>query len=257
MAEIQPVSWQAAPKNLSESGIHNDDAARRLGFAGGFVPGVALYAHVVAALLAQDVDWLREGRVSYRFRKPVYDGENVQFAITETGFVIHGIGDERDVRASGSFDVSDAAPEVDRRDPVTPERAPMGDPAQVGAPLRTEFTPSPERIEAALRLSGDFDWREGERTLLPVGLWLNPVELLLSHFDAPVTIHHSGRVWHHAPAYAGETIVRRGSITSFEERKGNSLVHFLVALESADGRLLATVEHTSVYALARAREAVG
>lgn len=254
---IEARHWLAEPRNLSSEGIHSDDAARALGFDGGFVPGVSLYAHVVAELLRQGVDWLREGSVAYRFRRPVYDGEKVRFAVDSGSFSITPPDDAADVRASGQFGIADPCPSVPQRDPVTPPRAPFGDPAQIGVPLRIEVTPPPERIAAALTASGDFDWQEGGRTLLPAGLWLNPIDLLRTYYDATVTIHAGGKIWHHAPVYAGETVVKRGEITGFSEQRGNRLVTFLVALETAEGRPVATVEHTSVYALARAQEAAG
>lgn len=254
--EIEARQWLARPRNLSDQGIHSDDAARRLGFAGGFVPGVSLYAHVVAELLRQGVDWLREGSVAYRFRLPVYDDEAVRFSVDAGSFAIASPG-EGEVRASGSLGIADAPLVVPRRAPLKPPPAPLGEPSQIGVPLRIEVTPPPDRIDAALTASGEYDWREGGRTMLPVSLWLNPIDLLRAHYEAPLTIHAGGRVWHHAPAYAGETVVKRGVITGFEERRGNRLVTFVVALETGDGRSLATVEHTSVYELARAKEAVG
>ena len=59
----------------------------------------------------------------------------------------------------------------------------------------------------------------------------------------------------HSPVYLGETVIKRGHITGFEERKGNQIVAFVVAIETDDGRPVATVEHQSVYQLARAQAA--
>jgi hypothetical protein len=247
--------WLARPRNLSDEGIHSDETARRLGFAGGFVPGVALYAHVVAELLRQGADWLREGSVDYRFRRPVYDGEEVRFAIDAEAeaFTITG-PEDGDLRASGQLLIADCPPVVARRTSVVPPATPLGDPAQIGVPLEVRVAPPPTRVEAALAQTGDFGWREGGRTLLPVSLWLNPIDLLRTYYEAAVTIHYAGRVWHHAPAYADETLVKRGEITGFEESRGNRIVRFVAAIETADGRPLTTVEHASVYALARAPE---
>ena len=66
-------------------------------------------------------------------------------------------------------------------------------------------------------------------------------------------MHYAGRIWHHSPVYVGETVVKRGRITGFEERNGNRIVAFTVAIETAGGRPVATVEHKSIYALARAK----
>lgn len=256
MGTMEAKRWLARPKNLSDEGIHSDRTARGLGFAGGFVPGVALYSHVVAELLSQGVDWLRTGTVEYRFRRPVYDGEEVLFAIDDRppAFAIMS-PDGGDLRASGQLRIDEQRPEVASAAPVTPERAPLGSPDQVDVPLQITATTSEERAAAAMALSGGYSWRENGRAMLPVSLWLNPINLLRTYYDSPVTIHYAGRVWHHSPVYLGETVVKRGRITGFEERMGNRLVLFIAAIETEDGRPVATVEHQSVYLLARAEEA--
>ena len=250
---MKSMEWRASPRNLSQEGIHDDETARRLGFAGGFVPGVALYSHVAAALLGQGLDWLREGSVEYRFRRPVYDAEDVRFAIDAEApaFTITSL-DGGEVRASGRLSLPDPPPAVPRKPAVMPRRVPLGSPDQIGVPLRIESFADPIRATAAAGLSGDFSWQEEGRALYPVSLWLNPIALLREHFDSAVPIHYGGRVWHHSPVYVGETVVKRGHITGFEEHRGNKIVNFVVAIETADGRPVATVEHQSVYALARA-----
>lgn len=252
---MKSKQWLAQPKNLSDEGIHSDETARNLGFAGGFVPGVSLYAHVVAELLSQGVDWLRTGTVDYRFRRPVYDGEAVLFSIDadRATFAITS-PDGDDTRASGRLGFIDQPPDVARTAPVSPERAPLGRPDQIGVPLQITARFDDQRAAAAMSMSGDFTWMEDGRSLLPVSLWLNPINLLRTHYDSAVTIHYAGRVWHHSPVYLGETVVKRGRITGFEERKGNRIVCFVVAIETEDGRPVATVEHESVYQLARAQE---
>jgi hypothetical protein len=252
---MKSVAWRARPRNLSQEGIHDDDTARRLGFAGGFVPGVALYSHVVAALLSQGADWLREGSVEYRFRRPVYDAEEVRFTIEAGGpaFTIAS-PDGSDVRASGPLSIPTPPPAVPPVPPATPRRAPLGSPDQIGVPLQVESFADPERAAAAVGLCGEYAWQEDGRALYPVSLWLNPIALIREHFDSPVPIHYGGRVWHHSPVYVGETVVKRGHITGFEERNGNKIVAFVVAIETAGGRPVATVEHTSVYSLARAAD---
>ncbi len=66
------------PSEPSENKIHEDGLARTMGFRGGLVPGVTVYAwmtHPVVAALGPD--WLDRGSFSVRFSKPVYFGERV------------------------------------------------------------------------------------------------------------------------------------------------------------------------------------
>ena len=68
----------------SENKIHADDVASRFGFTGGLVPGVDVFAYLVHAPVAQwGRDWLAEGRMTARFGKPVYDGDEALLTATD------------------------------------------------------------------------------------------------------------------------------------------------------------------------------
>lgn len=73
----KPSSWDGEAFNeatSSENEIHGDDVARRYGFAGGLVPGVAVAAYVVhPALVAWGDRWLTRGRATVESRRPLYD----------------------------------------------------------------------------------------------------------------------------------------------------------------------------------------
>src|SRR5580692_4993348 len=63
----------------SENKIHDDAVARRLGFTGGLVPGVAVYAYMAHMPVARwGRAWLENGIAECRLRKPVYDGALVR-----------------------------------------------------------------------------------------------------------------------------------------------------------------------------------
>src|SRR5690606_8242809 len=106
-----------------------------------FVPGVALYEHIIGALLEQGVDWLHSGRASYRFRRPVYDGEDIRFTLNadDRTWSLQGPNDDR-ARASGDLDVDEEAPEVpEGAVPGTGELQQLGsDPSHVGFGLYQE-----------------------------------------------------------------------------------------------------------------------
>src|SRR5215213_11470976 len=70
----------------SSNAIHRDDVAARLGFGGGLVPGVGLFAYLVGpAVEAFGPGWLGHGRLEARFLKPVYDGEQVEAHLLDDG----------------------------------------------------------------------------------------------------------------------------------------------------------------------------
>ena len=68
----------------SENKIHDDDVARRFGFAGGLVPGVEVYAYMThLPVVRWGVAWLERGTAECRFSKPIYDGKLAIVTATE------------------------------------------------------------------------------------------------------------------------------------------------------------------------------
>ena len=66
------------PSGHSANKIHDDLVARQLGFRGGLVPGVTVYAYMTRPLVAAwGREWVEGGTASVRFVKPVYAGEVV------------------------------------------------------------------------------------------------------------------------------------------------------------------------------------
>jgi hypothetical protein len=60
----------------SENKIHDDTVAAKLGFTGGLVPGVALYAYMTVPMVRDfGLDWIKRGTMSAKFIQPIYDGE--------------------------------------------------------------------------------------------------------------------------------------------------------------------------------------
>ena len=250
--------WVATPRNLSDYGIHSDEMAKTLGFSGGFVGGVSLYEHLVAEMLNQGVDGLHEGRAAVQFRRPVYSGEETRFSVNadDRSYLIRSMTDEAP-RSLGTLDIEDDAPDVPTGTPApfpTGAKVPLGDPAQVGVYLRIEKVPETAELDATAALTGFPRAGADGKKLVPAGKYVNPVDLLYEYFDCPMTIHFQSRIWHHNPLFDNETLVTRGAITEYYQRGGNDVVRFLVSQETADGRPIATVDHHSVFKLARANE---
>ena len=65
----------------SANKIHDDAVAAALGFRGGLVPGVDVYAYLTQAPVREwGRAWLERGTISARFHQPVYDGDLVEVA---------------------------------------------------------------------------------------------------------------------------------------------------------------------------------
>ena len=254
--QFQSRQWRAAPRNLSPNGIHDDARAQELGFQGGFVTGVVLYEHIVGELLNQGVDWLSQGRVEMRFRRPVYDNEEVSFAVDADAntFTIRG-DDDMGPRSTGIFSLDRDAPEVPTGTPAPHFTAPLGDPSQVGVLMRIEETKDTALFDE-MAANSAFPRGTG-RNLMPVAQWVNPISMIYEYFGRSTTIHFVSRVWHHSPLFEDETFTTSGIITGFSESRGNQIVDFTALVAANDGRPVATIEHSSVYRLARERVAEG
>ena len=78
MSTSPSTSYRVEAFNLShasENKIHDDTVAQKLGFAGGLVPGVEVYAYAChPAVQRWGRLWLERGQMQCRFLKPVYDG---------------------------------------------------------------------------------------------------------------------------------------------------------------------------------------
>ncbi|MCP4755066.1 MAG: hypothetical protein GY866_29660 [Proteobacteria bacterium] len=62
----------------SDNKIHSPGVAKNLGFSGGLVPGVGIYAYMAHPLITVwGTDWLKQGAMKAKFLKPVYEGEKI------------------------------------------------------------------------------------------------------------------------------------------------------------------------------------
>lgn len=90
--DIDMGSYQVIARNYSEASenrIHSDDVARRYGFKGGLVPGVAVYGYLTHPIVERLGEaWLDRSTSEVRFHKPAYEGERLTIALEETG---HGL----------------------------------------------------------------------------------------------------------------------------------------------------------------------
>jgi acyl dehydratase len=239
----------------SSNAIHRDDVAARLGFGGGLVPGVGLFAYLVApAVEAFGPGWLGSGRLEARFRAPVYDGEEVTAELLDGGDV-RLVGPDGGVRATGTAGTDPGpAPDPsafpapappDPRPAATAVDWPPGTPLGAVGWTFTEAT----RADHLERLGqGDLPW-------LPLGtahpghLLELGNELLVRNVAMGPWIHTGSAVSLHRPVTVGQRLEARAVVTGTTARKGNEHVE-LELLVLADGEPALSGRHTAIYRLA-------
>jgi acyl dehydratase len=80
-------TYQVVARNYSEASenrIHSDDVAKKYGFEGALVPGVAVYGYLTHPLVERFGErWLSHSISSVRFLKPAYEGDALAISLEE------------------------------------------------------------------------------------------------------------------------------------------------------------------------------
>lgn len=253
------------PAEPSENQIHQDGLARRMGFRGGLVPGVTVYAwmtHPVMAALG--AAWLERGGFSVRFTKPVYFDEPVRVrsriaACSDGTMTLESevVNDEGESCAAGTIWLSEqpaTAPDLARY-PARP--LPLDRPQVSRDVLESqEILGTPElvldppavrgfldRVAEPLRL---YDPPDG---LAHPGIYLDQANRALSrNVRVSPWVHVESRGQHLGTARVGDRLETRARVKRLFERKEHEFVE-LDLLLVVGARPVAHVEHVAIYRL--------
>ncbi len=252
--------------------IHDDVVARRHGYEGALVAGVTVYGYLARlAVAAWGMDWVARGTASVRFRRPVYDGDE----LTLGGRVV--------ARSSNPL-AGEAVAEIEARSPRGDVAATLiaglawGGPAMTpdlgaypAAPLPVTPPPATAGTLAGLDLLGtpvldldasvlgqaadDLDdplpdYREPPGTAHPGLLLRQANRALAENVALGAWIHVSSDVTHLGLARAGDRLEARGRVARVYERGGRGWVDLDLVLVVPDAaRPIARIRHTAIYRL--------
>ena len=253
MTDLQPHSLVAFnTATASANKIHDDVVAKRLGFRGGLVPGVDVYAYLChPPAAAWGLDWLRHGTMRARFHRPVYDGHRVEVSPDGGGRLT--LRDEGERCAEGEAAVAPPAALPTPGDwPVVPQATngrrrhrPRWHPAPPSASSRT-----PSEADKAGEYLADI--REplslfaDERIAHPGWILRDANYVLSANVQLGPWIHVESIAQHHDVVHDGEVVSARAVVTNEWERKGHRFVE-LDVLHLADDRPVARTIHTAIY----------
>jgi hypothetical protein len=239
----------------SDNKIHDDAVAQQFGFSGALVPGVDVLAyasHPFAA--AWGSDFLTGGRLTGRFRRPVYDGD----VITVTGgtgqdggtdYVL--AGDDGEPRCVGQASSShDQAVDLSRFI-VTPLPASQlpAEPGAIGlGPLGSVDQPVDLDRHTTYRAGIDEDLPIYEKVAHPGALLRLVNELLVHNVALGPWIHTSSDCRFLGLAQLPGVLHADGIVTDVYERNGHHYVRY-DALVSCDDQPVLFVDHTAIYRL--------
>ena len=245
----------------SDNKIHDDVVARRHGFVGGLVPGITVFGYLTHPVVeAWGREWLERGTMSARFRRPIYDGEE----IIVTGAMGDGPRAEvearnpaGDVCATGeatlpleagrppSIDAYPAVPLPGERVPATPEAL-----SALGPLGAVEAGFHAGRVDETLALVGDdLPIYRRLRVAHPTWLLYFANSLLAANVALGPWIHTASEVANHSVLGDGERLSARGRVERLYERGGHHFVDLGVLLVADGARALAVVRHTAIYRL--------
>jgi hypothetical protein len=263
---VSAAEWRVRARNTSAQSankIHDDEFARRLGFRGGLVPGVTVYAYLTRPILAAlGPEWLARGRAAVRFLRPVYEGEELALRAAPSApaggdLEASATNPAGEVTAAATASLVADAPAVALADYPRAD-LPAERPAATRAALEgLTILGSPERLyddAAADEYRRKFD--EPDPRYRGGGALVHPafyLELGNRAVDQNVRpgpwIHVASEIRHLAAGIVGQRIAARGRVLRLFETKGNEYVELDLLLVADDTRPLAHLRHLAIYRL--------
>ena len=209
--------------------------------------------------------WLERGALSGRFRKPIYEGDDVSV----TGTVV---ADAADGTLSVDLEARNSAGEVcavgtARLPRDAPDPPPLDHCPEAALPAE-RLEPTPEAlagVDVLGSLDAGFHASRMDETLTLVGdalplyrelevahpVWLLSFAntILASNVALGPWIHTASAVQNHSALHDGERLSTRGRIAGLSERRGNNIVDLEVLLVADGVRPVMSVRHTAIYRL--------
>ena len=256
---MTPTSYTVRARNLapdSDNKIHDDEVARRFGFTGALVPGVEVFAYATQPFAAAwGEQFLARGTIQMRFRRPVYDGEDVTVDAKDagSGYDVSLVGPDGEVRALGAAALVDEVPPVDlTRYVETPMVQPTPPADELSLAIGTHLGTVREQVTP----DGHAAYLHGIGETLPLYQRFVHPGALLRMVNAALFRNVVMGPWIHtgsscrflAPAPVPTTLTAHALVTDRYERNGKSWVRF-DALVLAGERPVVEVDHTAIYDL--------
>jgi len=254
--------YRVTARNYSESSenrIHSDEIAKKYGFRGALVPGVAVYGHLTYPLVERlGADWLAHSTANIRLLKPTYDGEEVIVRCHED---------------NGQYHVTSHSPVGELTAELT-STMPATLPALENVSLLENEYKLPERVEISwntvvpkqafppweFELSSAENQRYTSEVSDNLELYKNKAihpHLLLSlantaltnEYFMPTWIHASSNTRHRQQLFEGDSIVIKSVPLDKWERKGHEFIRLWVTYWR-NGEITTDILHTAIYKVA-------
>lgn len=252
------MTYRVAAFNTGTSSankMHDDAVARDLGFRGGLVPGVDVYAylcHVPAERWGNK--WLERGTMHARFASPVYDGDvvTIEHHAVEDAVTIELFDSQGAKCAAATATLPDTA-----GPPPDPSQWPSGPPPDDRPRASAETLSIPfGQLTATFHGDRAAEYLDDVREELPLfrtGEVAHPGWLLryanrvlTANVELGPWIHVESAATFFAPVRDGDVVETRAIVTNIHERKGHRFVE-LDVLQVVRGMAVSRTAHTAIY----------
>jgi RimJ/RimL family protein N-acetyltransferase len=267
LAERELTAWLDGPDRPDISNpIHSTAVARTYGFRGPLVGGVSVYGWCVPVILQALGDrWLSDGWIDLAFRRPVYPGDRLTIAISESesgGRLLQVHNQDGEACLRGSLGLGRAAWLDELALPVRRQAEPR--PAQLPeltldvAPVGQDLRPMPHEYRPETMAAyldeklqdADPRWRGPGALLHPGWIAAQMTPMLHHSYDYGPAIHTRTQAQHLSLAFADQTVTFAGGFVQAFERKGDHYAVIDGVMLGADGAELARLRHTTIFHVA-------
>jgi acyl dehydratase len=240
----------------SENKIHDDAVARRFGFKGALVPGVAVFAYMAHVPVAHfGRAFIEQGEAECRFLKPVYHGDIARVTAEPDGDGVTLAVDSNDERCAtgrASMPAPRPAPAVDSLPAgVPPAERPQASESSLAVGRALGIAPlviDRAALAAYLDEIGETEPLYGAEGLVHPGQILRLANMaLLQNVVLGPWIHVGSTLAFHALARTGEELTLRSRITSNAVNKGHAIVAFDAIVVADGARTVAAITHTAIW----------
>lgn len=268
------MTYEVVAQNYSQASdnkIHSDEVARKYGFTGALVPGVAVFGHAVHPLVTELGEaWLNSSTSALRLYRPAYHGDtlSVEYERLSTGLAQdaqhwpgEALADLSSVRARGELLATVHSRLNDRAPPPLPTAASTAPTKLRGQSLMQwdtvvpgePFNPWEWHIEASEnnRYCGEVADQQPlyERYAHPHWLLSIANTALTLEYDMPAWIHVGSELCIRRALHVGDRVTVNATPVEKWERKGHQFVRLQLQYWRGD-EVTTEIMHTAIFRIA-------
>lgn len=254
--------YEVIARNFSESSenkIHSDDIAKKFGFKGALVPGVAVYGHLTWPLVDRfGEDWLSHSVCNLRLIKPAYHDDRLILTISdsEDANTVQCHNSDGELLATLISTMPETLPDPE---PAHIFDAPAKDSGRVEIEWDTIRVDEPFKawdVTISEELNATFAAQVADTLPIYRQGFVHPHFLLgsanralVDEYYMPAWIHVGSETRHRSAVRVGDTLTVRCVPLEKWQKKGHEFIRLYVSYWRGD-ELTTDIMHTAIYKVA-------